>query len=101
MPYIDPRLSRHLRDFNPDMLLDAIVIIAADQDPLETWEEDGLAKQVLQQIMSQTYEQPSFLQFIPRANAVALAAKAKFISALLNHPSVQIASSATIDPFLF
>lgn len=102
MPHIDPRLSRHLRDANDDMLIDAIVIIVGDrQDPLETWKDNGLAERILQQIMEQTHEQPSFLRFIPQANAVAMTANSRFINSLLNHPYVQVASSATIDPFHF
>lgn len=102
MSYIDPRLSRHLRDANDDMLIDAIFIIAEEnQNSLETWEDNGFAERVLQQIMKQTNEEPFFLRLVPRANAVALTATSKFLNSLLNHSSVQVASSATIDPFYF
>lgn len=102
MPYVDPRLNRHLRDAKNDMLIDAVFIIVEEhQNPLEIGKDDSFAKQIIQQIIWLTNEQPSFLRFIPRANAVALTANSRFIKLLLNHSCVQIASSATIDPFFF
>ena len=100
MSYLDPRLSRHLRDAHENMLIDAIFIISEHhQDSSGIWEDKGLAKQVLQEVVDQTNEQPSFCRIIPQANAIALTAHPKFVSALINHLCVQIASSATVDPF--
>ena len=102
MPYIDPRLSRHLQDATDDMLIDAIfTIVEENQNPLEQWNTYRFAEQILQQITQQNNEQPTFLRFIPRANAVALTATSRFINSLLSYPCVQVASSATIDPFHF
>lgn len=102
IPDIDPRLSRHLRDASPTMQIDAIVIVVVDhQNPFEAVSDEGLGERVIQQTIQKTNETPSFVRFIPRANAVALTAHAGFIDALLKHPFVRIASSATIDPFFF
>lgn len=102
MAHIDPRLNRHLQDANSDMMIDAIVIIVERyQDLLETQGDNRFAEQIIQQIMEQIKDQPSFIRFIPRANAVALTAHPRFIKALLNCPCVRVASSATIDPFHF
>ncbi|MEG4627086.1 hypothetical protein Q5691_22730 [Microcoleus sp. w1-18aA5] len=102
MPHVDPRLNRHLRDANSEMLIDAIfIILEPHQNPLEIWEDNGFAKQIIQQIIQETNEEPSFLRFISRANAVALTAHPKFINTLLTHSCVKVASSATIDPFHF
>lgn len=100
MSYIDPRLSRHLQNAHEDMLIDAIFILTAHHQNLpDTWKDEGLAKQVLQEVVDQTNENPSFCQIIPRANAIALTAPPKFINSLINHSCVQVASSATVDPF--
>lgn len=100
MPYIDPRLSRHLQNAHEDILIDAIFILVAHcQDSLEAREDTSLAKQVLQEVVDQTNEQPSFYRIISRANAIAVTAHFRFINALINHSLVQIASSATVDPF--
>jgi hypothetical protein len=100
MSYLDPRLSRHLRNAHEDMLIDAIFIIAGHhQNSPGTWEDEELAKQVLQEIIDQTAEQPFFIRMIPRANAIALTAYPRFISAFINHSWVQVASSTTVDAF--
>ena len=100
MPYLDPRLSRHLRNAHQDMLIDAIfILVEHDQDSPETWEDEERAKQVLQKVINQTNEQPTFCRIIPRANAIALTAHPKFINAFIRHSCVQVASSATIDAF--
>jgi hypothetical protein len=52
-------------------------------------------------MIDQTEEHPSFVQIIPRANAIALTAHPKLIHAFINHSWVQIASSTTIDPLYF
>ncbi len=102
MSYLDPRLSRHLRNACEDILIDAIFILAEHhQDSPGTWEEEGLAKQVLQEVVEQTNENPSFCRIIPRANAIALTAPPKFINALISHSCTQVSSSATVDPFYF
>jgi hypothetical protein len=102
MLYIDPRLSRHLQNAHEEMLIDAIFIISVhNQDSLETLDDAELAEQILQRFMAANNYQPPFLSFIPRASAVALTANSKFINLLINHPNVQVASSATIDPFFF
>lgn len=99
MYYLDPRLSRHLQNACEDMLIDAIFILAEHyQNSSGTWEDEGLANQVLQEVVDQTHEQPSFIRTIPRANAIALTAHPKFLNAFINHACVQIASSATVDP---
>lgn len=100
MLYIDPRLSRHLQDISGGILIDAVFILVEEhQNPLETCNDHRFAEQIIQQMIQQVHESPSFLRFIPRANVVALTASPKFINLLLNHPSIQVASSATIDPF--
>jgi hypothetical protein len=102
MPYIDPRLSRHLRDAYDTMLIDAIfIILETHQEPLGTWCKSNLAERVIEETIQLSNEKPSFLRFIPRASAVALTAPPRFINHLLKHPSVQVASSATIDIFYF
>lgn len=100
MVKIDPRLARHLRDASEKMSVDAIVIIADHKiDALNHRDDNGLAEHVIQQTIQLTNEEPTFVRFIPRANAVAVTAHTPFIYALLGSPHVQIASSATIDPF--
>ena len=100
MNYLDPRLSRHLQNACEDMLIDAIfILVEHDQDSPETWEDEERAKQVLQEVVDQTNEQPTFCRIIPRANAIAVTAHPKFVDALINHSCVQVASSATVDPF--
>ena len=101
-PEIDSRLSRHLREASPTMQIDAIVIVVTDrQNPFEAMSDEGLGTCIIQQTIQQTNENPSFVRFIPRANAIFLTAPAGFINSLLNHPFIKIASSATIDPFFF
>ena len=100
MSYLDPRLSRHLRNACEDILIDAIfILVKHDQDSPETWEDEERAKQVLKEVVDQTNEQPTFCRIIPRTNAIALTAPPKFINALISHLCVQVASSATVDPF--
>jgi alpha-D-ribose 1-methylphosphonate 5-triphosphate synthase subunit PhnL len=102
MSYLDPRLSRHLRNAHEDMLIDAIfILVEHNQDSPEIWGGEELVKHVLQEVVAQTDEQPSFFRIIPRANAIALTAHPKFLNALINHSCVQVASSATVDPFSF
>lgn len=102
MPYVDPRLNRHLRDVHDEILIDSIFIISGhDQDLLEGSNDDRLIKQILDQVIAETNYRPSFIRFIPRASAITLTASTKFINSLINHPCIQIASSATIDPFYF
>ncbi len=102
MRYIDSRLSRQIRDARPDLLLDAIfIVVGQHQDPQETWDDNGLAEQILHQVIAQTNEQPVWIRLIPRANAVALTASSRLIDSLLDHPSVQIASAVTVDLLLF
>lgn len=100
MPHIDPRLIRHLQNAHQDMLIDAIfILVEHDQDLPETWKDEAQAKQVLQEVVAQTNEQPSFCRIIPRANVIAVTAHPKFVNAFINHLWVQVASSATVDPF--
>jgi hypothetical protein len=100
MLYLDPRLKRHLQNASDDMMIDAIfILVCHHQDSPETWEEEGLARQILQEVVDQTNEQPSFCRIIPRANAIAVTAHPKFLNALISHSCVQVASSATVDPF--
>jgi hypothetical protein len=102
MSYLDPRLNRHLQNASDDMMIDAIfILVCHHQDSPETWEDDGLAKQVLQEVVEQTNENPSFCRIIPQANAIALTAPPKFINALISHSCTQVSSSATVDPFYF
>ncbi|MBD2464231.1 hypothetical protein H6G89_24820 [Oscillatoria sp. FACHB-1407] len=99
MHYLDPRLSRHLQNAREDILIDAIfILVGHNQDSPKVWEEE-LAKQVLQEVVDQTNETPSFCRIISRANAIALTAYPKFINAFISHSRVQVASSATVDPF--
>lgn len=100
MHYLDPRLSQHLRNAHADLLIDAIFILVGHrQDSQGTGEYEGLANQVLQEVVDQTNEHPSFCRIISRANAIALTAYPNFINALIAHSCVQVASSATVDPF--
>lgn len=100
MAYIDSRLSRHLQNAHDDMLIDAIfILVGHHQDSPEIWEDEERAKQVIQEVVEQTHQQPSFFKIIPRANAIALTAHPKFVNAFIGHSCVEVASSATVDPF--
>lgn len=80
---VDPRLQRQLNGANSEDLIAAIAIVSGKDEQLHQWIEHRATQ----------------VQWIPRANAIALIATPDELHALLDEPEVHFLSSTTIDPF--
>jgi hypothetical protein len=96
---VDPRLSRQIAAAGDDALVQAILIVGGDDDPASQPNDAGRAARVIAQASARAGQAPERVAYLPRANAVILAAPVSYLHVVLGDQRVILASATTIDIF--
>ena len=95
--YIDRRLRDQIDSGDGTGEVEAILVVKEPGEANLSSDDGGLARLVIEGTVERTGDHPIALRYFPRANAVVISAKGRFIREILRDENLAVATSINID----
>lgn len=93
--FVDQRLRDQINAAGEDAPVEAILIVKELGGP--SFDDGGLARQVVEAAIERTGDHPRVVRYLPRANAAIISASRRLLQAILEDENLAVASPTEID----